>query len=331
MRPRFIALAAAAVALALAAPPLALAADPAPHVYAANVDYAQGTLGVGAHYDAGTATVRLFAADGATVLGQIACPPTRSKVHFPPFALRSVRSFVVRGYNADGSWRWGRRLSLDPVDFRPLRPTLTVASGKVVGAKLSFAGDAYRQARKVRVYHLEADRSSVATLPVTALGHFSFSGLPMTFGENNLTVGASNGFGAGPKRAVRVFNLGSELPTSSRYVFISKRILWLFHVRYGRVVNRWPVAIGTPQTPTPTGTFYIGDRMAAPNAVWGPFRRPLLKKHDGVYYRTRYYVHGTNEPWSIGMMASHGCVRMYNSDLREFERVVPDYTRVKIR
>ena len=169
------------------------------------------------------------------------------------------------------------------------------------------------------------------TIRLPRRGQFAFSGLAMPYGENHVSVWASNGFGSGPKAAVRVYNLGTDLPTVKRYVFISKRILWMFDVRYGRVIHRWPVAIGTPQTPTPTGTFFIGRRMAAPSGAWGPFRRPLYRRHDGVYRGSGYYIHGTNEPWSIGMMASHGCVRMYNHDVREFERVVPDYTRVRIR
>lgn len=39
---------------------------------------------------------------------------------------------------------------------------------------------------------------------------------------------------------------------------------------------------------------------------------------------TLYRIHGTNEPWSIGMNVSSGCIRMVNDD------VVDLYARVKI-
>ena len=236
----------------------------------------------------------------------------------------------MRGYNTDGSWRWTRSLTLDPVNYRPMKPTLSVYNGTIVGPTLSFRGDAHRPALTARVYRSESERTNAVAIPLAAQGVFSFSGLSIPYGETHISVWASNGFGAGPKASLRVYNLGTDLPTVKRYVLISKRILWMFDVRYGRVIHRWPVAIGTPQTPTPTGTFFIGKAQTTSGA-WGPLRRPLYRRHDGVYRGSGYYIHGTNEPWSIGMMASHGCVRMYNHDIREFERVVPDYTRVRIR
>ena len=35
-----------------------------------------------------------------------------------------------------------------------------------------------------------------------------------------------------------------------------------------------------------------------------------------------YAIHGTNNPRSIGGFVSHGCIRMYNSDIRELYRLV---------
>jgi len=35
-----------------------------------------------------------------------------------------------------------------------------------------------------------------------------------------------------------------------------------------------------------------------------------------------YAIHGTNRPASIGGFVSHGCIRMYNSDIRELYRLV---------
>jgi lipoprotein-anchoring transpeptidase ErfK/SrfK len=35
-----------------------------------------------------------------------------------------------------------------------------------------------------------------------------------------------------------------------------------------------------------------------------------------------YAIHGTNRPQSIGGFVSHGCIRMYNSDIRELYRLV---------
>jgi len=40
-----------------------------------------------------------------------------------------------------------------------------------------------------------------------------------------------------------------------------------------------------------------------------------------IYFRAPYYfIHGTNNPGSIGEAASHGCIRMVPDDARELAR-----------
>ena len=43
-----------------------------------------------------------------------------------------------------------------------------------------------------------------------------------------------------------------------------------------------------------------------------------------------YAIHGTNNPGSIGGFVSHGCIRMYNSDIRELYRRVDIGTPVVV-
>jgi lipoprotein-anchoring transpeptidase ErfK/SrfK len=43
-----------------------------------------------------------------------------------------------------------------------------------------------------------------------------------------------------------------------------------------------------------------------------------------------YAIHGTNRPSSIGGFVSHGCIRMYNSDIRELYRLVSIGTPVVV-
>ena len=40
-----------------------------------------------------------------------------------------------------------------------------------------------------------------------------------------------------------------------------------------------------------------------------------------------YAIHGTNRPELIGGFVSHGCIRMYNADIRELYRLVAVGTR----
>jgi lipoprotein-anchoring transpeptidase ErfK/SrfK len=43
-----------------------------------------------------------------------------------------------------------------------------------------------------------------------------------------------------------------------------------------------------------------------------------------------YAIHGTNRPELIGGFVSHGCIRMYNADIRELYRLVAVGTRVVV-
>ncbi len=43
-----------------------------------------------------------------------------------------------------------------------------------------------------------------------------------------------------------------------------------------------------------------------------------------------YAIHGTNRPELIGGFVSHGCIRMYNSDIRELYRLVDVGTPVVV-
>ena len=98
-------------------------------------------------------------------------------------------------------------------------------------------------------------------------------------------------------------------------------------VENGEVVRTYSIAVGQPRHPTPTGRFRTGD------IVWNPSWRPPdvdwardetyqppgapANPMQGVkiYFQAPdYFIHGTNDPDSIGEAASHGCIRMTASD-----------------
>jgi lipoprotein-anchoring transpeptidase ErfK/SrfK len=45
---------------------------------------------------------------------------------------------------------------------------------------------------------------------------------------------------------------------------------------------------------------------------------------------TLYRLHGTNEPWSIGLAVSSGCIRLFNHDVIDLYERVPVNTRVVV-
>ena len=113
------------------------------------------------------------------------------------------------------------------------------------------------------------------------------------------------------------------------------RRLTLF--RRGRQVMSVPVAVGAPSTPTPTGRFAVAEmiRTRTPGAFLGPVVFPLtgfsetLNEYAGG--NGRFAVHGTSVPQFLGTRASHGCVRVGNSEIVRLSRLVRPGTPVTIR
>lgn len=115
-----------------------------------------------------------------------------------------------------------------------------------------------------------------------------------------------------------------EVAKESQYsilVEIEDKTLYL--LQDGKCIRKYPVASGMPEMPSPIGSWKIvdkgdwgegfGGRWMGLNVPWG-----------------NYGIHGTMEEGSIGYSASHGCIRMYNSNVRELFRIVPVGTPVVI-
>jgi lipoprotein-anchoring transpeptidase ErfK/SrfK len=95
----------------------------------------------------------------------------------------------------------------------------------------------------------------------------------------------------------------------------------------GRVVKVFATAVGTSQSPTPTGSYQIVQRI--PNPTWyakGKIVPPGTSNPLGTRWlglsAKGYGIHGTNHPSSIGHNASHGCIRMRNHDVEELFELV---------
>lgn len=94
-----------------------------------------------------------------------------------------------------------------------------------------------------------------------------------------------------------------------------------------RVIKIYGVAVGTPDTPSPSGEFQIARRLQNPTyyhpgVVIGPGKtNPLGPRWIGLNIKG-FGIHGTNHPGSIGKNASHGCIRLRNHDIKDlFARV----------
>jgi len=121
-------------------------------------------------------------------------------------------------------------------------------------------------------------------------------------------------------------------PTAPRHVGTRRIVVSLPDRRLalvedGRVLKIYPVAVGAPASPSPSGEFKIAHRIPhptyyAPGIVIPPGKaNPLGTRWLGLSVRG-YGIHGTNEPHSIGRRASHGCIRMRNRDVEELFELV---------
>lgn len=94
-------------------------------------------------------------------------------------------------------------------------------------------------------------------------------------------------------------------------------------------VQTYPIGIGDEGWETPIGVFHINDKR--PNPAWyipvslqakygmkvmpagpdNPLGDFIMKFSAGAYG-----IHGTNIPWGVGGLVSHGCIRLYPEDIK---------------
>jgi lipoprotein-anchoring transpeptidase ErfK/SrfK len=104
--------------------------------------------------------------------------------------------------------------------------------------------------------------------------------------------------------------------------------------RNGRAVFGAAVGIGTVTSPTPTGRFYIRNKLTRYRSpTYGPVafgtsaRSPWATDWPAGGF---VGIHGTDRPDLIPGMVSHGCIRMRNRDILELARRMPVGTPVTI-
>jgi hypothetical protein len=117
-------------------------------------------------------------------------------------------------------------------------------------------------------------------------------------------------------------------------VDLSERRVTLY--RDGRELLSTRAAIGSPATPTPTGTYYVNQRLI-PSDPTGPFGPGAIgisafsEVLTGWAQGGPIAIHGTNRPDLIGQAVSNGCIRVRNDVLRRLFAVSVSGTPVLVR
>jgi lipoprotein-anchoring transpeptidase ErfK/SrfK len=97
------------------------------------------------------------------------------------------------------------------------------------------------------------------------------------------------------------------------------------------------IGVGTQDTPTPNGRYYIKELLQPPkpDGIYGPFAyglsgfSPVLQSFNGG--DGTIGIHGTNKPELLGTRASHGCIRMRNEAISALTKYLPLGTPVIIQ
>ncbi len=102
------------------------------------------------------------------------------------------------------------------------------------------------------------------------------------------------------------------------------------------VVYEGPVATGAPETPTPTGHYFIRVLIQAPdpNTVYGPFAYGLSSHSDVLNEFNggdgEIGIHGNDDASALGNSVSHGCIRMDNDAITRLSKILPLGTPVDV-
>lgn len=177
--------------------------------------------------------------------------------------------------------------------------------------------------------------STVGSAECTAGATLSFGRVAVPPGSSSLTVIVSDA--AGQVRTVSYPVRRVEYSWST-CIIVDKSDYRLYWIRDDVLVKSLAIAIGKRRTPTPAALWIVGRKeRTPPRGVYGPrklrlFRRVYMGRRRGYRYKfTGYGIHGTNQPWVIGTMASHGCIRLTNADILDLWPQVPVGTIVQTR
>ena len=134
---------------------------------------------------------------------------------------------------------------------------------------------------------------------------------------------------------VRTWAVASYRVRSRIEIDISEKVLRLY--RAGTLAFESRIAVGTAATPTPLGRYYVNERYVLPDArgPFGPYALGISAHSDVLQHvwveDGPIGIHGTNQPWTVGQAASHGCIRLPNTAMRRLFPLAPAGTPVNVK
>lgn len=143
---------------------------------------------------------------------------------------------------------------------------------------------------------------------------------------------------------ITVFNPGAPLNEKITRLVAKKADNILYAYNGDKLIATYPTTVGSSDTPSPTGTFSIVNRVKNPwyRATSGEGKDkkvfmlpPGPNGPVGVVWmglsKPSYGIHGSPVPEGISRQASHGCVRLTNWDALEVYANVDTGTKVDLQ
>jgi len=137
-------------------------------------------------------------------------------------------------------------------------------------------------------------------------------------------------------------------PRQGIVINVAEYRLYYYEADAPRVIT-YPVGIGRTDFPTPLIETRVVGRIENPSwtptesarkehAEWGDILPPVvppgpdnpLGKVALQLSTPGYFIHGTNKPFGVGQMVSHGCIRLYAEHIATLAEMVPNGTPVYI-
>jgi lipoprotein-anchoring transpeptidase ErfK/SrfK len=232
------------------------------------------------------------------------------------------------GSSGEASGGGGRDRALD--GDRPIEATTTTAPGTTIPAGTSLVAQA--KPASMPIYAAPDGQ------PASSLENPNENGAPLVFLVKERQGDWLNVYlPVRPNGSTGWVRASDATVVSNRYSIDIALAAHRLVVHNGdEVVLDEPIGVGTAQTPTPGGVYYIKELLQPPdpNGPYGPYAYGLsgfsnildeFSGGDGVIG-----IHGTNEPEAIGTDVSHGCIRMRNEAILELVPVLPLGTPVHI-
>ena len=104
----------------------------------------------------------------------------------------------------------------------------------------------------------------------------------------------------------------------------------------GLILYTGPVAVGTGQYPTPTGSYYLRVLIKAidPHTVYGPYAYGLSSHSETLSTfkggDAEIGIHGNDDASVLGSNVTHGCIRMDNDAISKLSKSLPLGTPVDV-